>query len=528
MKKHLLKTYLSIFLLVALILFALNDSYPQSRRTSVPDNSECLMCHDDPDISMVKRGKKISLTVKPFTLRRSVHAGLKCSDCHKGFDPLDIPHKPVITPVNCMDCHKDAPKKHVFHQQMQTKAGAATPDVSCKGCHGYHDEVTTTKGPGAMIGLHNSTEFCGKCHKDVKDKHINSVHFVKEKDKNTNAPGCLHCHQKPITENWGFDRATLKVNQEKMCLDCHLKLPKNEFTKSLIDYEKSVHGQALTKGNLNAATCIDCHGSHELRRASDPKSLIHHLNIPDVCGKCHINIQQEYAMSVHGMALKRGNPDVPGCTYCHGEHAITSQFKIDQRVIQDNKMDFSKLESQKMLECVHCHTDAELMKKYNLATVKDAHDWLPNLATHYATVRCVDCHSSYDPPNLSHNLLPRQQVVKKCEECHSKNSILMSKLYKHEKEQSRSKFGFINGTILSDAYVIGTTRNVYLDSISFILFGLTAFGIGLHGFIRWYFRKTHKSEKEAHSVAVLPAESDKEISEENNNLSEEDSNNENV
>jgi len=258
----------------------------------------------------------------------------------------------------------------------------------------------------------------------------------------------------------------------------------------LIDYETSVHGAALARGNSHAATCIDCHGVHDLKRANDSSSSVNRFKVPDVCGKCHVTVSHEYTMSIHGIPLEKGNMAVPGCTYCHGEHSIKPQVKIDSKVIQDNKMNFNKLVSTKMLECVKCHTDEGMMKKYNLSTVKKAHDWLPNLVRHWETVRCVDCHSSYDPPNLSHNLLERDKVVKKCEECHSKNSILMSKLYKHEKEKSREKLGFINGTLLSDAYVVGTTKNVYLDSISFTLFGLTILGIGVHGFLRWYFRRS--------------------------------------
>jgi hypothetical protein len=65
----------------------------------------------------------------------------------------------------------------------------------------------------------------------------------------------------------------------------------------------------------------------------------------------------------------------------------------------------------------------------------------------------------------------------------------MTKLYKHEKEKSREKLGFINGTLLSDAYVVGTTRNVILDVLSFSILGITIMGIGIHGLMRWYFRK---------------------------------------
>jgi hypothetical protein len=145
-----------------------------------------------------------------------------------------------------------------------------------------------------------------------------------------------------------------------------------------------------------------------------------------------------------------------------------------------------------MVYCIACHADEKMMNKYNIATVAVAHDWLPNKEIHWETIRCVDCHSSYVPPNLSHNILPLNNSIKKCEECHTKNSVLMSKLYKHEKQTSLEKFGFINGVLLSTAYVIGTTRNVFLDSLSVIICGLVIAGAGMHGFLRWYFHKGSK------------------------------------
>jgi hypothetical protein len=142
-----------------------------------------------------------------------------------------------------------------------------------------------------------------------------------------------------------------------------------------------------------------------------------------------------------------------------------------------------------MVFCIACHADEKLMAKYGIATVQKAHDWLPNKAVHWEAVRCVDCHSSYAPPNLSHLILPPEKTVKKCEQCHAKNSILITKLYKHEKRLSREKYGFINGTILSDAYVIGTTRNIVLDTISVIVFVLTIGGVLIHGSLRFLSKK---------------------------------------
>jgi predicted CXXCH cytochrome family protein len=468
------------------MLIVQKDIIAQNKK--LPDNSACLDCHNDPDISMEKKGKTISLTVKDFTLPRSVHSGHKCTDCHIGFNPEEVPHKAVITPVDCKGCHADYTRLHQFHPQFQHAVNSGRADVNCKSCHGTHD-VTSPKNPNSKMSFTNSTNFCGSCHKDIKNQHLGSEHSVLISKNNPNAPTCIYCHKSHVTPKSVKDKNVLKLNQEKLCISCHIKNPTNSFSRSLIDYEKSVHGKAIMSGNTHAATCIDCHGVHNLKKASDQNSTVNHYRIPDVCGKCHMTITNEYSMSIHGLQLKKGNPDVPGCTYCHGEHAITAQIKVNDKVISDNKMDFNQLVSTKMLECVHCHTDAKMMAKYNISTVDKAHDWLPNKVAHWETVRCVDCHSSYEPPNLSHNILPPGKTIKKCEECHSKTSILMTKLFKHEKEKSREKMGFINGTILNDAYVVGTTRNIYLDVVSLTLMGLTLLGISIHGFIRWYFRK---------------------------------------
>ena len=489
MKKHLNKN-ISFLVLFSFLVFSsliFQDTSAQTKK--IADNSDCLGCHNDPDISKERKGKTVSLTVKEFTLPRSVHGSLKCTDCHKGFSADDIPHKAVITPVNCTDCHKDAGSIHKFHPQMASSLNSGKPEVNCKNCHGTH-EITSSRNPNSPMGFFNSTNFCGNCHKQIRAEHISSQHFVMLSKNNPNAPTCIFCHQNPITPKSVSDKSKLKVNQEKLCIGCHIKNPMNNFSKSLIDYESSVHGKAIKSGNTHAATCIDCHGVHNLKKASDINSTVNQFKIPEVCGKCHVSIANEYSMSIHGLQLKKGNPDVPGCTYCHGEHAIKPRLTKNDRIFADNKMSFSKLESTRMLECVECHTNEAMMKKYNVSTVAKAHDWLPNIVAHWETVRCVDCHSSYEPPNLSHNILPPNKTIKKCEECHSKTSILMTKLFKHEKEKSREKLGFINGTILSDAYVVGTTRNLYLDVISLSIFGITLMGLGVHGFIRWYFRKS--------------------------------------
>ncbi len=485
-----MRNNLILIILLLSVFFLAGNLYAQT-------DEECMGCHIDPSLTMTKNGRTISLEVKPFHIPRSVHKAFKCIDCHQDYEPYNIPHKENIEPVNCTRCHTKTTEDHKFHPQMKMASGTGgSANVDCKGCHGTH-QIQSPNNPESELHFTNSTEFCGKCHADVKADHLASVHMIELEHNNPDAPTCIYCHQNDITKGSLLSESDLKVNQERMCLECHLSAinVNNEYTKSLIKYESSVHGKAILEGNADAAVCVDCHGAHRLQKASNPESDIHHKNLHNVCGQCHTDITHEYLESVHGTALTRGIEDVPNCTYCHGEHNIHAVPEVPHDVFTENGMQFEKLEGTQMIWCVDCHSDKELMEKYDLATIKDGHEWLPSAPAHWETVRCIDCHSSYDPPNLSHHILTREKTVKKCEECHSQNSVLMSKLYTHEKEQSRDKYGFVNGTLLSDAYVVGTTRNIYLDTLSFIIFAGTVLGIFTHGFLRWKTRKNKKDKK---------------------------------
>lgn len=449
-------------------------------------NDDCLSCHSDPDITMEKKGKTIRLNVKKYELAKSVHSKLLCINCHVGYKADDIPHKTGEMATNCMSCHSNPKGRHPWHPSMAKATGVkGSPDVNCTGCHGNHS-IKSPTDPATPLHFTRSTEFCGKCHTKEMADHKVSEHSVQYAAHNPNSPTCIYCHNNPITKGNKTTPIQLKLNQEKLCLSCHLHISAldNKFANSLVNYEKSVHGSAVLKGNTEAAICVDCHGTHNLQKANKKDSWIHPKNVPNVCGKCHDKVTDEYMKSIHGVALKDGNMDSPGCTYCHGEHDIKNVPDIPHKVFSESGMNFNIVVDNKMVYCVACHTDEKLMKKYNIATVEKAHRWLPKTKAHWDRVRCVDCHSSQEPPNLTHNILPPEKTVKRCESCHSMNSILMNTLYRHEKELSREKYGFINGTILSDAYVIGTTRNVYLNMVSIGVFGLTLLGIIGHATLR--------------------------------------------
>jgi hypothetical protein len=134
--------------------------------------------------------------------------------------------------------------------------------------------------------------------------------------------------------------------------------------------------------------------------------------------------------------------------------------------------------------CLSCHNN---LSKYQILTDHEkpellkTHDWLPNQELHFLSVRCIECHTpTSDTLMVSHKILPKEQAVHLCSDCHSTNSILRTKLYKYHAEESRVDQGYYNAVILNEAYVIGANRNRYLNLLSLMFFGLALSGIGVH------------------------------------------------
>ncbi|MCG3128123.1 MAG: Cytochrome b6-f complex iron-sulfur subunit [Phycisphaerae bacterium] len=87
-------------------------------------------------------------------------------------------------------------------------------------------------------------------------------------------------------------------------------------------------------GDERVAVCIDCHGSHDVLRHDNPKSRTYFQNVPTTCGHCHADrelmraynrsadIVEQYKQSIHGRnLLERSDSGSPNCATCHGSHA---------------------------------------------------------------------------------------------------------------------------------------------------------------------------------------------------------------
>lgn len=245
-----------------------------------------------------------------------------------------------------------------------------------------------------------------------------------------------------------LDTVAISVGVHKSfdCTDCHSS-----------EYEVYPHQATLKLEPLSS--CLDCHGGDE----SYAKYKFE-------------EIQAEVEKSVHHKVYGENF----SCSKCHNQHTYAATARNSDNVLEI--VDYSN----KM--CLSCHND---MKKYKLISghnnpkLVEVHDWLPNQALHFQHVRCIECHTEVvDSLMVSHNILSKDQAVKKCVECHSADSRLKASLYKYENLQKRSENSGLGSVLTNSSYVIGTHQSPFLKLLSILIFLATLAGIIIHSIFR--------------------------------------------
>ncbi len=245
-----------------------------------------------------------------------------------------------------------------------------------------------------------------------------------------------------------IDSASYYISNHKtfLCIDCHS-----------MDYEDFPHSGEL-RMELKY-TCMDCHEGDENFEAYQFEK-----------------INEEYLKSVHSATYD----ELFTCWMCHNPHT----YKINART-SDQLRDIITYDNE---ICLSCHTDAskiQLLTDMDDPNIIDQHEWLPNQKLHFQHVRCIECHTDIiEDILIAHHILPKEDAVRKCEECHSRDSRLLASLYKFRAKEERSAVGFINASILDEAYIIGANRNYYLNVVSLVIFGLVLIGIIFHASLR--------------------------------------------
>jgi predicted CXXCH cytochrome family protein len=368
-------------------LYDLNDNLPT-----------CVDCHGGHDV--VAAGV---LNAQPVTF---------CQSCHVSFeDPqVEALHHSVLGNLtgnqSCQTCHTDNLMTIVGPSQaLLTAAGAETPFVnpeSCVTCHNLLTEDLTLSW-GETIPLHVDLDM-------IQD----SVHGAALAQKEGYEPlTCISCHaaeeHAPYPHTIDLPETAREyaiARSTAACQECHVDV----FEDRMDD----IHGHALNAGNLEAATCVDCHGAHDVQPPDMPRQ-----RISQTCAQCHGEINHIYEQSVHGAAMLTGDPNVPTCTDCHGVHGIADPGSASFR-----------LRSPQV--CAECHADEGLMAQYGISTnvfnsyVADFHGSTATLFEVTAegqainTALCYDCHGAHNilASSDENSRIIKENLLETCRDCH--------------------------------------------------------------------------------------------------------------
>jgi len=235
------------------------------------DENQCLLCHGDPDLTKTtEEGDEISLYVQEEFLNTSAHRFIDCTTCH-----TSDPHI-VITPL--------------------TKVSLA--------------------------------EKCGSCHEYQYRLHRESIHGEQLAQGNPDVATCVDCHSPvgnphSVIRVLEYSAPSYRKNIAQTCAKCHddeeLMARYGILEKVYETYMRSFHGKAIQLGTyeisqLDKATCINCHGTHDIMSVDDPDSPVAGAeNLAKTCEQCHPGAGVEFASGF--LAHKEVSPQTSAAVF---------------------------------------------------------------------------------------------------------------------------------------------------------------------------------------------------------------------
>jgi cytochrome b subunit of formate dehydrogenase len=280
---------------------------------STPKKVLCADCHADS-----QEAYEHSSHSKPAKSGKSPAA--ECVDCHARpheILPAADPQSPVnhsAIPVTCGKCHgqkflmeSNGQDAQSFFSYQESVHGKATEKgdknaAVCTDCHGAH-EILPANQAKSPIYKFNVPATCGKCHQQVSETFMKSIHGQGIAKGNGLAPVCTDCHgihtikahldpNSPVSEQ-NLARATCARCHEGVRLSQEFGVAGNRVSS----YNDSYHGLAAEGGSAVVANCASCHGVHNILPSTDPHSTINKANLDQTCGQCHQGATRKFTQT---------------------------------------------------------------------------------------------------------------------------------------------------------------------------------------------------------------------------------------
>ena len=371
-----IRSFRLIFFIISVLLLSYQN-------LSAQENDDCLMCHEDKSLTGTKNGRSFSVYVDVSKLKKSVHEGINCVDCHADLAESDFPHKTDVAPAQCLPCHEDEQNLYSegIHGEVHKKGDKLAP--ICQTCHGSHD-IINVKNPKSAVAPIRIPFLCGSCHREGAPVQIQR-----------NIP------QSHILEN----------------------------------YSESMHGVGLLQKGLSvAATCASCHSPHKILPPDDPQSTINRKNISRTCTQCHQEIETVHRKIIKGKLWENTPHVLPVCIDCHPPHKIKQVLYEESVANQDclnchGRTDLKSKDGRSMFVDVvkiqnSVHTKIACSQCHN--TVNPA--LLRPCTGISSKVDCSICHTEIGDQyrESTHGQLFAKQDpnAPTCEECHGSHGVL--------------------------------------------------------------------------------------------------------
>jgi hypothetical protein len=267
-----------------------------------------------------------------------------------------------------------------------------------------------------------AVDHCQKCHAEQDGKAGEAARKYAADIHARRGIPCSGCHggdpndPEPtgMDPGQGFRGVPARAEIVGLCVACHADAARMKrynprpYIFSVDEFRTSVHGRRQAT-DPKVATCISCHGVHDIRPHTDPASPVYAANVPATCAKCHnadymkgygipTNQYSLYVRSVHGQALlEKGDLSAPACNDCHGNHGAAPPG----------------VESISMV-CATCHgREGELFAKSKMAEGMK----------HIPTARgCETCHGNHGVKHPTDAMLSTAAGVGACTGCHEPGS----------------------------------------------------------------------------------------------------------
>jgi hypothetical protein len=347
---------------------------------------------------------------------------------------------------------------------------------------------TAAPAPADAAGQTPANAECLMCHGEADAKAENGRSVAVDATRfgmsihGTLGLECTACHTDLVGVELPHPTKLAKVN----CTTCH--------EDAVAKFTTSIHASARRQDAASvAATCVDCHTSHDIRASSDPESSTYALKLPTTCSRCHGNadviakghiaignVGDLFKDSIHGRAISRSGLLVAAnCTSCHGAHDIRKKDDPKSPVFRANipqvcatchegihaqyargshggalakgdtrapvctdchsahaiqRADVGSWKLDTVNECGTCHLD-------KIKTYRDTFHGQVTSLGFVRVAKCSDCHGAHEvhPKSDARSLVAPERILTTCQSCHTNATAGFAEYDPHADKDNRAR-----------------------------------------------------------------------------------------